>query len=564
MTGTTPRFLDDVDTMCVDHLRDGMAVHVASTMSRPNAMLMAIARSLGGRARFTISCNAFHANMHALVMAGVVRRAITCFAGDTYPSPRPNPLYADLAEGVPFPVEEWSLMSLAQRLVAGATGAPVAISTSLIGTDLERGLASADPPLLTRLDGERAVLLPELRPDVTLLHAACADRQGNLYLYGPLGEGWWGAMAAREGVLATAERVVEEPPEGMTRIPADRAIAITPCEFGAHPQGIPALPQCGIPGYLDDYDYLTELAEDCRSPRTRKRWFTHWVTEVKDHYGYRARTGKPRPGPDGLATWPSRSATAPSPTPAKDVEPTWRERHIVLAARAIVDRVLEGGHRTLVAGIGVSHVATWLAAQWLRDQGHPVQVHAELGLIDMRPEPGDVFLFSQRHVANCGAFGSTLDVLGALTPGTGRHTLGVLSAGEIDARGRINSSRTSTGGFLVGSGGANDFASRFEVLVVAPASPKRYVERTGFVTCPGDRVGTVVSQYGRLTREHPGEDFRLRTWCPPFGRQDADPLRTLRDSTRWPLPDSVPVPERPIDFDEVARLRALDPEGIYR
>ena len=87
-----PRFYGDLARMCRDQLRDGMRVHVASTMSRPNALLRVVARTLGGRDRFTVSSNAFHANLHAWTMTGLVARAITCFAGDTYPSSRPNPL----------------------------------------------------------------------------------------------------------------------------------------------------------------------------------------------------------------------------------------------------------------------------------------------------------------------------------------------------------------------------------------------------------------------------------------------------------------------------------------
>ncbi|MFJ8813865.1 CoA-transferase [Amycolatopsis thermoflava] len=546
MTG--PRFYTDVADMCADHLADGMHLHVASTMSRPNALVREVARLFEGRAEFTVSANAFHADMHALVMAGVVRHAITCFAGDTYPSPRPNPLYESLPQGAPFTVEEWSLLSLLQRLIAGATGAAATLTRSLTGSDLEAAHRKAGR--VSRLDvhdPDGTLVLSPLRPDVTLVHATCADRAGNLYLNGPVGEGWWGALAAEGGVVSTVELVVDRPPPCTTSIPADRVLAITPRPFGALPQGLPPWPECGFDGYPDDYNYLVELAEACRTDATRAAWMEKWV-----------RGGRTPVSSPAVAA-PRRRARV-----AGQLALTSREQHAILAARAIADRALEADYRVLLAGIGTAHLATWLAADRLRRQGHEVQVHAELGLVDMRPDGGDVFLFAQRHVARCRSHAGTLDVLGGVAAGGAGRVLGVLSAGEIDAAGRINSSRTADGRFLVGSGGANDFASHVETLVVAAASPRRFVPEVSFVTCPGRNVRTVATQFGRLVRAAPEQQFELATWMPPSGRPDADPAATLSESTQWRVAVTGAEGEKPVTEEEIEALREFDPEGVYR
>ncbi|WAL69761.1 hypothetical protein ORV05_21370 [Amycolatopsis cynarae] len=542
--------------MCRDHLRDGMTVHVASTMSRPNALLRVAARTLAGRASFTVSSNAFHANLHAWTMAGLVRHAITGFAGDTYPSSRPNPLYSRLPQGDPFTVEEWSLLTLLQRLIAGAGGNPVAVTTSLVGTDLEALHEKHGRSRRLTGAGRGAVVIPALCPDVTLLHATFADRQGNLYLNGPVGEGWWGAMAARVGVVATVEMVVDTPPRGGVSIPADRVLALAPCPYGAHPQGLPPWPEGRFEGYLDDYDFLVDLARACATPEGREDWYRRWVTEVPGQDAMMRRLGG-----DRLARL--RDGRFPASHPAGG-EPTWRERHVLLAARAIVDRVLERGYRAILAGIGTSHLAAWLAAAQLRERGCPVQLHAELGLVDLQAAPGDVFLFSQRHAARCRDHAGTLEVLGALASGGRGRALAVLSAGEIDAGGRINSSRTADGAFLVGSGGANDFASHLDTLVVAAASPRRFVPRVAFATCPGHNVHTVATQYGRLARGGADEPFVLRSWLPPAGDPAADPITTLRERTRWPVLDTPVEPEKPFSDKEIGTLREFDPEGVYR
>lgn len=551
------------DELCRGFLAPGMHVHIASTMSRPNALVLALARVFSGVGRFRISVNALHAGVHALTMADVVEHAVIGFAGDTFPTSRPNRLYARLPQGDPFPVEEWSLLSLLQRLTAGATGAPFAVCTSLHGSDLPQG----HPPLAAiQHEAGEAVLVPALRPDVTLLHAQCADEQGNLYLSGPVGEGWWGAMAARHGVLATVETVCPRPPAGaVCQIPAERVLALATCPYGAHPQGLSPMPDAGVPGYLDDYLFLEDLAEACADPALTGEWFERWVTGTDGHEDYLARLGEARLA--GLH--PASPVTAMIPDHvARSAPPTDREHHLVLAARTIARTVRSRGYRTVLAGIGAAHVASWLAARLLRHDGSDLQVVNELGMIDFLPHAGDTFLFSQRHVRGCRQHAGTWEVLGGLVAGGAAHTLGVLSAAQIDQHGRINTSRTPSGGFLVGSGGANDVASHVDTIVVAPASPRRYPETVGFVTSPGRNVGQVVTEFGCFERDKACEPFRLASWAPPptLVRADAaGPAETVRARTGWQARIADPLRhEPPPTPDELALLRAIDPEGIYR
>ncbi|WP_210570536.1 CoA-transferase [Streptomyces sp. GESEQ-4] len=559
----TPVMAADPDELCGRFLRPGMQVHIASTMSRPNALVLALARVFRGTGQFRISVNALHAGVHALTMAGVVEHAVIGFAGDTFPTSRPNRLYARLPEGDPFPVEEWSLLSLLQRLMAGATGAPFAVSTSLSGSDLPQGHRQLDA--LRHETGE-AVLVPALRPDVTLLHAQCADERGNLSLSGPVAEGWWGALAAERGVLATVETVRADPPAGAAcQIPAERVLGLAPCPYGAHPQGLTPLPDAGVEGYLDDYLFLEDLAQACADPALTEEWFERWVTGTGGHQGYLARLGETRLA--GLH--PAAPVTAAVPDViARSAPPTDREHHLVLAARTIARTLRTRGYGTVLAGIGTAHVASWLAARLLHEEGVHVQVVNELGMIDFLPRAGDTFLFSQRHVQACRQHAGTWEVLGGLVAGGADRTLGVLSAAQIDQQGRINTSRTPGGGFLVGSGGANDVASHVETIVVTAASPRRCPETVGFVTSPGRNVSQVVTEFGCFERDKTGEPFRLATWAPPPGLVSADaagPAETVRDRTGWQVRIADPLRhEPPPTAGELALLRSIDPEGIYR
>lgn len=612
-THSGPALVPDVDTLVSEYVSPGAHLHLAMTMARPNAMVYALARQFAGRGRFTVSTSATHTAMHALTMSGAVEHLITCFLGDTYPTPRPNPLYRDLARGLPFTCELWSLLSFTQRLIAGATGLPYGVTASLVGSDLERALASgARGP---RPDGEDAVpdgcpkfvrvadpsagdrpfgLVEPLRPDLTLVHGACADRRGNIVLVPPAGEGAWGAYAAEHGVLASVERIVPDAfvdahPERVV-IPGQRVVALCEAPFGAHPQSLRglALGDLGqaVAGYRDDYTFLTELVERLATEDGAKEWYRAWVEEPGGHAEYVRRLGEARRAELLLAAGPltPREPTAPPRRPrppfASEAQPdtvsqnrseptprapvTRQERTIVLGARAIVDRVTADGYDTLLAGIGVSHLAAWLAAARLREQGVRVPVCAELGFYGMDPEPGDVFLFSQLHATRSQQLAGIPEILGGMVSANHR-CLGVLAAGEVDARGDVNTSLLADGRWLTGSGGANDIATSTDCLVLSTASPRKFVERVAYVTSPGARVREVVSHFGRFRREDgPGSPFRLATWLPLGDDGPPTPREAVATLTRWSAPTTDPVAEPEITEAEISWLRGLDPQGFYR
>ena len=78
----------------------------------------------------------------------------------------------------------------------------------------------------------------------------------------------------------------------------------------------------------------------------------------------------------------------------------------------------------------------------------------------------------------------------------------------------MNSTELAGGRFLVGSGGANDVASRATACVVVTlARPERLPETVAYVTSPGQRVVSVVTDKGILRRD----DGVLRVAAVPDG-----------------------------------------------
>ncbi|CAM5652950.1 3-oxoacid CoA-transferase OS=Streptomyces microflavus OX=1919 GN=Smic_69420 PE=3 SV=1 [Streptomyces microflavus] len=243
----------------------------------------------------------------------------------------------------------------------------------------------------------------------------------------------------------------------------------------------------------------------------------------------------------------------------------------MLGARAVAELVRERGYDTLLAGIGTSHMSAWLAARLLAADGVQVQVAAELGLQSMDPEAGDVFLFSQRHAERSQMLAGVAETLGGAVAANPR-CLGVLSAAEIDPDANINTTLLPDGRWITGSGGANDIASSVDCVVVAVASPRRYVPRLTHLTSPGLHVRDVVSQFGRFTRTGADAAFELTSWLPPVpgrgrGAQDLPdgPEAAVRELTGWTVGVSgFLTDEKAVTTEELTLLRTMDPEGFYR
>ncbi|WP_112489857.1 CoA-transferase [Streptomyces bacillaris] len=571
---STPHLAAGPDELVRRFVREGDHVHAAATMSRPNALLNAVCRAFAGSQSLTVSTTAVHSSAHALALSGAVRKVITGFVGDTFPSPRPNRLYRELADGKPFEIEMWSLLSYTQRLMAAALGQPFATTGSMLAeTDLRHGkegslhlVAHPEEP------GRSVTLLAPLRPRFTLFHGVCADRRGNVVAVPPLGEGAWAAYAATEGVLASVEAIVDDEviaamPDRVV-IPAARVLGLCEAPLGAHPQSLRTGQLAGIDGYVDDYAFLTDIVSACKDPRTAAAWYEEWVGGVGSHAEYLERLGERR---RASLVFPSDTPRAPQAPADVSTAPTEQEQLIVLGARTVAELVRERGYDTLLAGIGTSHMSAWLAARLLARDGIQVQVAAELGLQSMDPEAGDVFLFSQRHAERSQMLTGVAETLGGAVAANPR-CLGVLSAAEIDPDANINTTLLPDGRWITGSGGANDIASSVDCVVIAVASPRRYVPRLTHLTSPGLHVRDVVSQFGRFARTGPGAAFELTSWLPPVagrGRTPEDlpdgPEAAVRELTGWDVGvDRFLTDEKAVTTEELALLRTMDPEGCYR
>ena len=587
------------------HVEPGMHLNFASTPSRSNAAVREVARAFRGtNPRFEISATGFHSLAHLLPMLRLGRKYVTCFVGDNYPVPRPNPLYSTLRdEGAE--VELWSLWSYVSALRAGALGHPFALTRSLVGTDMAKDLEKAGVFRELSEDGARLGLVKALRPDVTFVHAPLGDEDGTLYFSAPYSEGLWGAHAAKRGVIATVEKIVSSKHGRMfhdvVRLPPHRVISISEEPFGAHPQPLHVSVRLGSAGYVDDfahYELWRDLscgkrAETLSAPfldaqeggSAYRTWvgaerLRHLVEEAAaltemvrkarsagDVPAPRRHLEHPPPHDDDKGRIPPLGPRAPRESVRPDAPARANEILVTLAARKIEERVREEGYPVILAGIGHAFLAARMAKQRLAAAGISVHVLVETGLFDVECGPtSDEFLLSYRNMALAGGLSSVEDALGTLTCGATTRCLGVVGAGQVDSSGALNSTRIGNK-LLVGSGGANDIAScAAEVVVLARCEPRRLVPRVDYVTSPGHAVRNVVTDMCVLTRESADETSWVVTDLYPVlgGRAPSYVIDAIRESCSWSLRLPTDAEYAPlISTEEMALIHALDPEGIH-
>jgi acyl CoA:acetate/3-ketoacid CoA transferase beta subunit/acyl CoA:acetate/3-ketoacid CoA transferase alpha subunit len=264
------------------HVRPGMHLNFASTPSRSNASVREVARQFKGKnPRFEISSTGFHSALHLLALLRLGARYVACFFGDNYPVPRPNDLYTELErEGAE--IEMWSLWSYVSALRAGALGQPDAVTTSLVGTSMGEDLARAGKLRIVAGEGGDVALVKAIRSDITFVHGLLGDAEGNVVFSPPHSEGFWGAIGARTGVIATVERTVSAQAcaqfSDAMKIPPHRVLAVCEAPFGTHPQPLYAAPRFGALGYTDDFEHY----ERWRMLTQDRDAFAIFVREVLD------------------------------------------------------------------------------------------------------------------------------------------------------------------------------------------------------------------------------------------------------------------------------------------
>ena len=537
----------------------GHAVHFSFTHNRSHVLAYEVARRFAGETCLDLIATGLLDYAIVLEAAGAVRAGLGAFAGTTYPAAAPSPpMRALVARDGSDP--HWTNLTVTLRLMAGALGLPAIPTRSLAGTNLAEGPGRAS---IANPFGDGALMLLEpLAADVAFVHVPVADTDGNAVVQGPMGEDLWGVWGAKRVIVSADEVVAPHELRRMTPsvgLPASLVDAVVHAPYGAHPQAqLVWDPRITSRPYAEDYCFRDDLRAAARKPPTLQRWLRDWVLGV-DHDAYLGRLGAARL--EALHVAVCTPSAAPAGAMVEDVSPS--EAAAVNGVRWLVDRLQRDRRpqRPLFAGIGLAHLVAFAAARSAARLGVPAQLVAEVGMVGFEPPDGDPYLFSAANAGSAVIHADFVRMLGAVGGPRDHGTIAVLAAGQIDHRGRLNSTQSADGGFIVGSGGANDLASgAAELLVVVPLSKRRTVAKLPFVTAAPRRLQAVATDHGLL---EPNESGELLLTAVVARSQDElhQAVKAAQTACGWPLQvaNDLQRLDPPADI-EVAMLRALDPQ----
>jgi glutaconate CoA-transferase subunit A len=221
-----------------------------------------------------------------MIGAGCAARLIFSWAGNPSVGLLPR-IRAAIERGaaLPIAIEEHSHAGLVTAYAAGAAALPFGVLRGYAGGDLAAqtpGLAWVECPFT----GERLAAVRAIRPDVGIIHAQQADRDGNVMFWGIAGVQNEVALASAR-TLVTVEELVDElePRAGATVLPGWVIDAVAVAPGGAHPSY--AL------GYYDRDDaFYREWDAISKDAEAFSAWLEQHVYGVEDVDGYFASLGR--------------------------------------------------------------------------------------------------------------------------------------------------------------------------------------------------------------------------------------------------------------------------------
>ena len=548
-----------------ENIKPGMTLHIGL---EAGAAAREIARTFWGqKTDFTLIMNMIGGH-HALslIHGRFVKKLIFATCADIFPRPYPNPVIQRAFNEKTIKLENWSMLSLIQSLQAGALNLPYAVTRSIIGSSLAEensdSFKIAQDPFGT---DEKIGLIKALNPDISIIHGWAADPQGNVIMAAPPRDAW-GAKASRNGIIATVEHLVSEDfirdHSLLVKIPGSLVNAVCVAPRGAHPQNLNAQNLPEFEGYDLDREFLKTFRKASVEADTLEQWIQEWVINGGNHEEYleKLKLETKSTSSDSIKKDFSASIETIEERPASA-----SEHAIVAGAREIRDLVLKNNYKTMFAGIGISGLAGWCAYYLLKNSGYHVDLIA--GGIGYQPCPGDPLLISPANMATAKMISDSFDVHGVCAGGINSGCLGVLGAGQMDKKGNINSTfiRTSSKGdiYLSGAGGGNDIASvTKEVVIVAVQRANRLVEKVPYITCPGKRVSTLVTNEGVYVKD--GSSFVLKGYFPNATSSSKERINEIKETCGWELKTipqmeilAAPTPE------ELKIVRSFDPEKVF-
>ena len=552
------------------YVKPGMRLHLACGLSGPSAAICEIMRQYWGKKPdFVLIQSILAGHVTNLIHGKLAKKLIfTVSAGSGKSRKEIQKAFAE--KSIEF--ENWTLCSLQQRLMAGALGVSFMPTRSIIGSSMASDNKESFQEINDPFGSETNVgIVKALNPDISIIHGCVADVYGNTITTAPYGDDIWGPLASENGVLVTVEKVVPaafiRKYSALVKIPGHIVNAVSVAPLGVHPFALPNPGISEFDAYGADSEFMQDLYTASEDNSKLDAWIKEWVLDCPTHEHYLKKLGSRRINAlRGMTTRDilSYDYSFVSPPLTANQDYTAEEITPIIAAREIIKSVKKYQHRTILAGAGAGLIAAWLAYYQLRAGGYEIELIQGNGQIGYTPQPAESLLRSGAGAPSAKMMTDTITTHGVFVGGKNNKCLSLLGAGEIDKYGNINSTKTSTGQFLSGSGGANDAANAREVIIVIEQSPRRFVENLPFITCRGDHVTKVVSTRGIFEKTIGRDELRLTACFPdPALASLKEKIRQVQDNCGWKLKLADRVEEMPQPTQsELQLLRSLLPATL--
>ena len=181
-------------------------------------------------------------------------------------------------------IEEHSHAGMATRYTAGASGLPFGVLRGYVGTDLTEHTDSI-APITCPFTGEQLTSIAALNPDVSVIHAQRADREGNVQIWGLVGIQKEALLAGRATIVTVEEVIDHLPPTyGAVVIPGWAISAVCHVPNGAHPSF--------AMGFSErDNDFYRRWDAISKDRDTFTEWIDRHVIGTADYNEYRLSAG---------------------------------------------------------------------------------------------------------------------------------------------------------------------------------------------------------------------------------------------------------------------------------
>ncbi len=241
-----------------------------------------------GKKHLTICQASFNEQADQLIGAGCVDRVIASYVWMEVFGPVYNFRRA-MEKGIPHKIqmEDYTNFAMMARFMAGAMGIPYMPVHSMKGSDMMTHSAwMGDKKVKLMKDpfgsGEEHAVVPALCPDLGYIHAQRADEEGNVQMWGVLGDAPW-SMRASKNVIVSVEEIVDRSVIGRdpnrTIIPGYKVSAVIKEPFGAHPKHMQGC-------YDVDRDFIFKYIRESKDINTWRKFMDEWVYGVEDRTAY--------------------------------------------------------------------------------------------------------------------------------------------------------------------------------------------------------------------------------------------------------------------------------------